>query len=124
MSSVRGRVVSGRADFGLWIHRLSDFYEKKTGRLLYPGTLNIELPTPYSLPPEVIRLEANEYGGSVSVSIVPCRIFDRQAFLLRTDQNERGTGHHAQNIIEIAADIRLRDAYQLKDGDWVDVEFD
>jgi len=81
---------------------------------LYPGTLNIELPTQYSLPPEVIRLEANEYGGNVSVSIVPRRIFDRQAFLLRTDQNERGTGHHARNIIEIAADIRLRDAYQLK----------
>jgi len=124
MSSVRGRVVSGRANFGLWMQRLSDFYEKKTGMRLYPGTLNIELPSPYSLPPEVIRLEANEYGGSVSVSIVPCRIFDRQGFLLRTDQNEQGTGHHAQNIIEIAADIRLRDAYQLKDGDWVDVEFD
>ena len=124
MASVRGRLVSGRANFGLWIERLSDFYEKKTGVRLYPGTLNIELPTPYSLPPEVIRLEANEYGGSVSVSIVPCRIFDRQAFLLRTDQNERGTGHHARNIIEIATDIRLREAYQLKDGDWVDVEFD
>ena len=124
MYSVRGRVVSGQANFGLWLQRLSDFYEKKTGMRLYPGTLNIELATPYSLPPEVMRLEANEYGGSVSVSIVPCRIFDRQAFLLRTDQNERGAGHHAQNIIEIAADIHLRDAYQLEDGDWVDVEFD
>ena len=89
---------------------------------LYPGTLNIELSVPYSLPPEVKRLEANEYGGSVSVSIVPCRIFDRRAFLLRTDQNEQGTGLHARNVIEIATDIRLRDAYQLKDGDWVDVE--
>jgi len=63
-------------------------------------------------------------GKVVSVSIVPCGVFDRQAFLLRTDQNERGTGHHPQNIIEIAADIRLRDAYQLKDGDWVSVDFD
>ena len=70
-----------------------------------------------------MRLEAHEYGGSVSVSIVPCRIFDRQAFLLRTDQNERGMGHHPPNIIEIATDIRLRDAYQINDGDWVEVEF-
>jgi len=76
---------------------------------LYPGTLNIELPTPYSLPSNVMRLEANEYGGAVSVSIVPCQIFDRQAFLLRTDQNEQGTGHHSRNLIEIAADVRLRD---------------
>ena len=102
---------------------MSNFYERKTGMRFYPGTLNVELSRPYSLPPDVTRLEANEYGGSVSVSIVPCRIFDRRAFLLRTDQNEQGTGHHPRNIIEIATDIRLRDVYQLKDGDWVEIEF-
>jgi riboflavin kinase len=59
----------------------------------------------------------------VSVSIVPCRVFGRQAFLLRTDQNERGTGHHPRNVIEIASDLRLRDYYDLKDGDSVGVEF-
>jgi riboflavin kinase len=123
MSCVRGKVVSGRADFGHWIERLSSFYEEKTGMRLYPGTLNVELSSPYSLPTDVVRLEANEYGGSVSVSIVPCRIFGRRAFLLRTDQNERGTGHHPRNIIEIATDTRLRDTYQLRDGDWVEVEF-
>jgi riboflavin kinase len=122
MSCFRGKVVSGRANFGLWIEHLSSLYEEKTGMRLYAGTLNIELSSPYSLPPDVIRLEANEYGGSVSVSIVPCQIFGRQAFLLRTDQNERGTGHHPRNIIEIATDIRLRDAYQLRDGDSVEVE--
>ncbi len=122
MRRVRGRVVSGRANFGYWIERLNRFYAKKTGMQLYPGTLNIELPVPYSLPANVIRLDADEYGGTVSVNIVPCQIFDRQAFLLRTDQNEQGTGHHPRNIIEIATDVRLRDAYQLKDGDWVEVE--
>lgn len=89
---------------------------------LNPGTLNVQLPSEYSLPADVIRLEANEYGGRVSVSMVPCRLFDRQAFLLRTDPNERGAGHHPRNIIEIATDIRLRDSYQLKDGDWVEIE--
>jgi len=123
MSCVRGRVTSGRRNFGLWIEQLSNFYERKTGMRFYPGTLNVELSRPYSLPPDVTRLEANEYGGSVSVSIVPYRIFDRRAFLLRTDQNEQGTGHHPRNIIEIATDIRLRDVYQLKDGDWVEIEF-
>jgi riboflavin kinase len=123
MVRLRGKVVSGRSDFGFWIERLSSFYEQKTGLRLYPGTLNIELSFPYSLPPGVLRLEAREYGGSVSVSIVPCRIFDRPAFLLRTDQNEQGTGDHSRNIIEIATDIRLRDAHGLQDGDWVEVEF-
>jgi riboflavin kinase, archaea type len=123
MSRVRGKVVSGLANFGPWIERLSSLYEKKTGMRLFPGTLNIELPAPYSLPADVIRLEANEYGGSVSVSIVACRIFGRQAFSLRTDQNEQGVGHHPRNVIEVATDVRLRDAYQLDDGDWVEVEF-
>jgi riboflavin kinase len=123
MPRLRGKVVSGRADFGQWIERLSTFYEQKTGMRLYPGTLNVELPSEYSLPADVIRLEADEYGGRVSVSIVPCRIFNRQAFLLRTDQNEKGTGHHPRNIIEIATDVRLRDNYQLTDGDWVEIEF-
>jgi riboflavin kinase len=123
MSRVRGRVTSGRADFGFWIERLSSFYEQKTGMRLYPGTLNVELPSPYSLPADTIRLEASEYGGSVSVSIVPCRIFNRPAFLLRTDKNEQGIGHHPCHIIEIATDIRLRDTYELKDGDWVEIEF-
>jgi riboflavin kinase len=123
MSSLRGRVISGRGDFGFWIERLSNFYEQKTGMPLYPGTLNVELSAPYSLPADAICLEASEYRGSVSVNIVPCRIFDRPAFLLRTDQNEQGTGHHPRNIIEIATDIRLRDAYELKDGDLVDIQF-
>jgi len=123
MPRFRGKVVSGRANFGRWIEHLSSFYEQKTGVRLYPGTLNVELSSEYSLPADVIRLEAHEYGGRVSVSIVPCRIFDHQAFLFRTDQNEERTGHHPRNIIEIATDVRLRDNYQLKDGDWVEIEF-
>src|SRR4051794_19471237 len=122
MRTLRGRVVSGQGDFGFWIERLYPFYEHKTGLRLYPGTLNLELTSPYALPPQVIRLEADEYGGRVSVRLVPCRVFGRQAFLLRTDENERGTGHHPRNLIEIATDIRLRDAYQLEDDDWVEVE--
>jgi riboflavin kinase, archaea type len=122
MARMRGKIVSGVGDFGRWIERLSSLYEQKTGMRLYPGTLNVQLPLEYSLPRDVIRLEAAEYGGRVSVSIVPCRIFNRQAFLLRTDQSEKGTGRHPRNIIEIATDVRMRDLYQLKDGDWVEIE--
>jgi riboflavin kinase len=122
MRRPRGKVVSGLGNFGQWIERLGRFYEQKTGIRLYPGTLNIELPSEYSMPADVIRLEADDYGGRVSVSLVPCCIFERQAFRLRTDQNEKGVGHHPRNIIEIATDVRLRDLYQLKDGDWVEVE--
>ena len=114
MPRVRGRVVSGRANFGFWIERLNTFYAKKTGMQFYPGTLNIELPAPYSLPLNVMRLEANEYGGTVSVNIVPCQIFDRKAFLLRTDRNNtvqditRGTSSKSLRMFGCVMPINLR----------------
>jgi riboflavin kinase len=95
-------------NFSFWIDKLHDHYLRKTGMHLYPGTLNIELDEPYSLPKNVIRLEGHEYGGTVSVSMVPCTIAGRRAFLLRTDLNEQGRGHHPKTIIEIATDVRLR----------------
>lgn len=121
MRVMRGVVVSGILNFSFWLEKLEPFYTQKTGMRLFPGTLNLRLAEPYSLPEEVIRLEKEEYGGTVSVSIVPCTIFGRRAFLLRTDANEAGNGHHPRNIIEIATDIKLRDAYGLRDGDEVEV---
>jgi riboflavin kinase len=121
MSVLRGTVVSGMGNFSFWLEKLESFYTQKTGTRLFPGTLNLRLEEPYSLPEEVIRLEKEEYGGTVSVSMVPCSVFGRRAFLLRTDANEAGQGHHSKNIIEIATDIKLRDAYQLSDGDEVEV---
>lgn len=109
-------------NFSFWIDKLSDHYERKTKMRLFPGTLNVALPEPYRLPEKVLRLEGEEYGGTVSVNLVPCRIFGRPAFLLRTDANEQERGHHPRTIIEIATDVKLRDHFQLRDGDVVEVE--
>ena len=121
MPVLKGVVVSGMGNFSYWLEKLESYYTQKTGMRFFPGTLNLRLEQPYSLPAEVIRLEKEEYDGTVSVSMVRCRIFDRPAFLLRTDANEAGRGHHPKNIIEIATDIKLRDQYQLQDGDAVEV---
>jgi riboflavin kinase len=121
MPSLKGVVVSGMGNFSFWLEKLESYYTQKTGMRLFPGTLNLRLDQPYSLPADVIRLEKEEYGGTVSVNMVPCRIFDRPAFLLRTDANEAGRGHHPKNVIEIATDIKLRDQYGLQDGDEVEV---
>jgi len=43
---LRGRVRTGRGDFGKWIGRLQSHYREKTGLSLYPGTLNVELEAP------------------------------------------------------------------------------
>jgi riboflavin kinase len=119
---LRGKVVSGIGNFSYWIDRLREHYLRKTGMHLFPGTLNVSLGEPYTVPKDAIRLEGEEYGGTVSVSLVPCSIFGRRAFILRTDANEQGRGHHPKTIIEIATDVKLRDCYQLNDGDEVEIE--
>jgi riboflavin kinase len=124
MPVLKGVVVSGMGNFSHWLEKLESFYTQKTGMQFFPGTLNLRLDEPYSLPADVLRLEKEEYGGAVSVSMVRCRIFGRPAFLLRTDANESGRGHHPKNIIEIATDIKLRDRYRLHDGDIVEVDIE
>ena len=122
MAILRGKVVSGMGNFSYWIEKLADHYQRKTGMRLFPGTLNVELEKPYTLPKQAVRLEGWEYAGSVSVNIVPCSIFGKSGFILRTDANEEGRGHHPKTIIEVATDVKLRDHFNLSDGDMVEIE--
>lgn len=113
--------MSGLGNFSYWIEKLREHYFHKTGVILFPGTLNVQLDKPYTLPKHVIRLEAAEYGGRVSVSLVPCSILRKSAFIVPTDASEQGRGHHPRTIVEIAADVRLRDVLHLEDGDVVEI---
>jgi riboflavin kinase, archaea type len=124
MRVLRGKVRSGCGDFGFWLLKLQEYYQKKTGMDLFPGTLNIELAEPFRLPSNPLRLEGHEYGGTVSVSIVPCHVLGRKAFILRTDANEQGKGHHPRTVVEVATDVNLRDACSLADGDTVEIELE
>jgi riboflavin kinase len=121
---LRGVVRSGKGDFGQWIAKLSDHYFRKIGVRLFPGTMNVHLiDATYALPRAgVIRLDRAEYGGEVSVSIVPCRLFGRPAFVLRTDGDDGKHGDPPAAILEIASDIALRSTYGLRDGDLVEVD--
>ena len=120
---LKGIVKSGKGDFSYWLAKLEPFYTAKTGMRLYPGTLNLHLiDQSFHTPPNVLRLKKEEYGGTVSVSIIPCRIFGRDAFILRTDTDDGKHGDPPEGILEIATDVRLRDVYNLRDGDVVEVE--
>lgn len=119
-----GNVCSGKGDFAQWIAKLGDHYERKTGMRLFPGTLNVLLQEEYRLPAQCLRLKGHEYGGNVGVNLVPCRIFGRKAFILRTDANEEGRGDHSRHVLEIATEVKLRDAHSLVDGSRVEIEVD
>ena len=120
MGVLRGKVVTGAGSFSFWIEKLQDHYRDKTGMQLFPGTLNVELDEPFDLPRERARLEAEEYGGTVSVNIVPCKVFGRRAVILRTDKAEGEP--QSRKIIEVACEVKLREQHQLRDGDVLEVE--
>ena len=119
MRVLKGKVVTGVGNFSFWMEKLQDHYRRKTGLQLFPGTLNIQLDEPFDLPEERARLEAAEYGGTVSVNLVPCTIFGRRAFVLRTDKADSEL--QSRTIIEVACEVKLRDVHQLRDGDVVEV---
>ena len=119
MRVLKGKVVTGVGNFSCWIEQLQDHYRHKTGLPLFPGTLNIQLDEPFDLPQQRARLEAQEYGGTVSVNIVPCTILGRRAVILRTDKADSVL--QSGMIIEVACEVKLRDQHQLRDGDVVEV---
>ncbi|MDF1800375.1 MAG: DUF120 domain-containing protein [Planctomycetota bacterium] len=117
MTELVGIVTTGLGDCGQWIALHRAAYARKTGLQLFPGTLNLRLGVPFELPEGSLRLEAAEYGGRVNVSIVPCRVRGLPAVILRTDANEDGSGPHPREIIEVAAEVGLRETFALSDGD-------
>ncbi len=96
----------------------ADVYERLLGIKPYPGSLNVVLDDPWTLPQGCVRLDPAELG--IGVNFVPCRIFDQPAFLFRTDAHEAWVEQH--RVVEVLAAVRLRDAYQLADGDRVEIE--
>jgi len=123
MLILSGEIRTGKGNFSYWLDKLALCYTWKTGMRLFPGTLNVHLSTgSYPTPAKALRLEKEEYGGRVSVSIVPCKIFGRKAFILRPDTDTGKHGDPPDKILEIATDVNLRDTYRLKDGDIVEVE--
>ena len=83
---------------------------------LYPGTLNVQLSQEWSIPNDALVLDPSEYGGRVRIYIAKCRFMGRNAWILRTEANERGEGDHPRSIVEIASDLPLRTTFGLEDG--------
>lgn len=122
---LQGEIKTGKNDFSFWINKLSSFYTRKTGMNFFPGTLNIHLlDCKYYFPENCIRLEKEEYEGTVSVSMIACKILGKKAYILRTDGDTGKHGYPPEQILEIATDVKLRDEFELEDGDIVEVEID
>lgn len=119
---ITGKVRSGEGRSAEWMEKLKDFYHERTGTLLFPGTLNVEVDTEWSAPDSGLPLAPGLYGGDVPLTLIPCLFIGREAFIVRTAKAEAGEGVHPKTIVEVASDLNLRKVHRLKDGDEVKIE--
>ena len=122
-----GHVEAGTQNARLWLTRFNAAYTRKLGMPVFPGSLNLRLPQVFDWTdprygPALIRFDRSEYGGERDILLLPCRLetLNRHpAFLWTTTTPRQGT---ARYVVEIVADIPLRDTFGLRDGDVVAVE--
>src|SRR5207249_10315470 len=115
--TLRGEITTGVGNFSYWLDKLEPYYTRKTGMRLFPGTLNVHLTSgSYPTLTNALRLEKEEYGGRVSVSIVPCKIIGRKAFILRPDTETGKYGDPPDGIRHIDTEVNRHDTVQMKTG--------
>ena len=113
---LKGIVKKGLGDALFWVKKIEDIFYKKTNMKLFYGTLNIELEKPYEL--ENYRLiKKEEYGGTQDVYVQECKILERQAYIVRAEKTA-----HSSNVIEVVSDVKLREWFNLRDEDAIQIE--
>jgi riboflavin kinase len=121
---LRGKVVSGLGE-GQGYISMEGYRRQLRDRLgfdPFPGTLNLRLEVPFSLPEEkAISIEGfisagRSYG---SCRCYPCRINGLECAIIRPDRSA-----YPPTLIEIIAPVRLRESMGLEDGDEVEVRLE
>lgn len=125
---LQGRVEAGQNDASKWLSLFNPEYSRKLGMPVFPGSLNLRLGRPFDwlaprYQPHIITFGQKEYGGERDILLLPCTLVTcgrRSAFLWTPIHPTFGVGK--ADVVEIVADVKLRDAYQLTDGSVVEVE--
>ncbi len=111
---LEGSITRGIGTAKMWVGKIEKVFENKTGVKLFHGTLNIKLEKDYIVKPDWI-IKPEEYGGTERVLVKSCKILDNEAYIVRAEKNQKGTGEHNLQIIEIVANINFRKTYELTD---------
>jgi CTP-dependent riboflavin kinase len=122
-----GRVQTGLGDASRWLKLFNAAYSAKLRMSLFPGSLNIALDHVFDW--FDARYEAHriwfgrkEYGGERDTLLLPCKLVSldhRRAFLWTPTTAARD--RRDPWVVEIVADVNLRDQFGLQDGDLVEV---
>ncbi len=125
--TIKGKVFSGVGEGRYYVSL--DGYRKqfieKLGFDPYPGTLNLKIPKEQLY---FRRRLDEEEGILIEGFSTPDRTFGEvKAFKCKIDGIEGAIvmpkrTHYPEDVLEVIAPVKLRDALKLKDGDYVEVE--
>jgi riboflavin kinase len=118
---VTGKVASGLGEGQRYIslEGYSSQLRQKLGFDPFPGTLNLRLESPFTLPDEeAILIKGFIRGGRSfgSCKCYPCKVDGHKCAIIRPDRSA-----YPLTLIEIIAPVSLRESINLKDGDEVEV---
>lgn len=127
LATIVGRVAAGVGDARHWLTRFNAAYQAKLGTAVYPGSLNLRLERPFEwtdgrFAPYVVRFDRTEYGGERDILLLPCRIptLGHHRAHLWTTTTPRPL--EEWRVVELLADVSLRQTYALTDGQELTVE--
>ena len=125
--TIRGKVFSGMGE-GRYYVSLEGYrrqFVEKLGFDPYPGTLNLKIPKEQLY---FRRRLDEEEGILIEGFSTPDRTFGEvKAFKCRVGGIDGAIvmpkrTHYPEDVLEVIAPVKLRDALKLKDGDYVEVE--
>ena len=116
-----GEVTSGIGTAKMWVSKIEEIFEQKTGMKVFFGTLNIKLEEDYIIEPDWV-IKPEEFGGTQKVLVKKCMILEQEAYIVRAEKNQIGVGEHDLKIIEIISNINFRERYKLKDGKKIEIK--
>jgi riboflavin kinase len=122
---VEGKVVSGFGEgrYFLSLPPYKEIFKKILGFEPYEGTLNLKLDREFNINEfKYIETEDFEYNGKkiFGVRILPVKILINNIKIDGAIVSPKKT-YHSSDIIEIVAPIKLREKFNLKDGDTVKI---
>lgn len=122
-----GELVSGLGEGSYYVsqEKYQDQFKEKLGFEPYPGTLDIDLDEESltfkkrlqdfsGIKIEGFSSEERNFGGG---KCFPAKIKGEKAAVVLPDRT-----HHEENIVDVISPVKIRDKYNLKDGDEVEVE--
>ena len=120
MASIfKGRIISGVKEGAYFISMYAGKLEQAVGFRPFPGTLNIELNTTPRYPTRSHFVPSFTRGGKEfgSVFCYPVIMLDHECIAIVPDRSRL-----PKNVIEIISPLCLRRKFNLKDGDYVEIE--